>query len=326
MSVRGRSYVWLKIAKAQLPILKHTRLLKKEPRVDHYDGRVILDVRQGNLFLLEHVANCEPMAAGKIGDTELEVLVNYERHKTDPEQFFRSIAAGHELELLYLNSGVFPKRQDVLVRWADVYLEALSAIDLLGVWHNAGEKQIVSKYAASATLTGIEALEPYYHDEPWTRALADKRVTVVTPFADTIACQHRRHSGKDLFPDDPSVLPDFELTLVRAPFSAGLQRPVHRDWHAALDDLEERIANTTFDVCLVGAGAWSLPLCSFVRKSLQRPAIHLGGALQILFGVRGKRWEHGHPLFERLFNDTWIRPLPHERPMRSWKNDGGAYW
>jgi hypothetical protein len=326
MSVRGRSYVWLKIAKAQLPILKRTRLMKKGPRIDHYGGRAILDVAQGNAFLFEHVSSGRPMAAGKIGDTELEVLVSYERHKTDPERFFASISEGHELELLHLNSGVFPKRQDVLVRWAEVYLDALSAVDLLAVWHNAGEKEIVAKYAPRATLTGIEALEPYYHDQPWTRALIDKRVTVVTPFADTISHQHARYSGKDLFLDHPSVRPDFELTTVRAPFSAGLQAPVHEDWHAALDDLKQGVAATTFDVCLVGAGAWSLPLCAFVRESLQRPAIHLGGALQILFGVRGKRWEQGHPLFERLFNDKWIRPLPHETPKRSWKNDGSAYW
>jgi hypothetical protein len=112
---------------------------------------------------------------------------------------------------------------------------------------------------------------------------------------------------------------------VRAPFSAGLQPPMHPDWHAALDDLRAGIADTSFDVCLIGAGAWSLPLCSFVRETLQRPAIHLGGGLQILFGVRGKRWER-HPFIKRLFNDNWIRPFPHERPAKNWKIDGGAYW
>jgi len=325
MSVRGKSYVWLKIAKGQLPVLKRARLLKKEPRIDQYEGRVIHGIAQGNRFLFEHVTSRQPMAAGKIGDTELEVLVQYDRNQADPERFFRSISEGHELDFLHLNSGVFPKRQDVLVRWACVYLEALNTIDLLGVWHNAGEKAIVSKYAPHATLTGIEALEPYYHDAPWSSALAGKRVTVVTPFADSVSRQHAQRRGEDLFPDDPSVLPEFELTVVRAPFSAGLQRPVHADWHAALDDLKQSVADNPLDVCLVGAGAWSLPLCSFVRESLARPAIHLGGALQILFGVQGKRWE-GRPPIGDFFNDKWIRPLPHETPKGSWKNDGGAYW
>lgn len=325
MSVRAKAYVWLKIVKAQLPILKRVRLLKREAQIDHYGGRAILDIAQGNSFLFERVVNGEPMAAGKIGDTELEVLVKYERYGADPERFFSSISNGHELELLHLNSGVFPKRRDVLERWVTVYLEALGTVDLLGVWHNSGEKEIVEKYASQATLTGIRALDPYYHVAPWSRALSGKQVTVVTPFADSVSHQHAWYRGADLFPDSPSVLPEFEARIVRTPFSAGLQPPVHRDWHAALEDLKECIADTSFDVCLIGAGAWSLPLCSFVRDSLQRPAVHLGGGLQILFGVRGKRWER-HPFIKSLFNDNWIRPLPHETPKRSWKNDGAAYW
>jgi hypothetical protein len=325
VNMRGNAYLWLKIAKAQVPGVNRIRLLKTSPRAAHYDGREIIPMANGNSFLHERVASGEPLAAGKIGDTELEVLVKYEHCNRDPERFFRSISEGHELELLYLNCGVFPKRHDVLVAWVARYLQALSAVDLLGVWHNAGEEEIVAKYASKAILTDIRSLEPYYHTTPWSRALAGKRVTVVTPFAESIASQHARYRGKDLFPDAPSVLPDFELTVVRAPFSAGVQPPVHADWHTALDDLERSIADTSFDVCLIGAGAWSLPLCSFVRERLNRPAIHLGGALQILFGVRGKRWER-HPAFRRLFNENWIRPLASERPKSQWKNDGGAYW
>jgi hypothetical protein len=325
VNVRGNAYLWLKIAKAQVPFLNRVRLMKAAPRVAYYGGREIMPMANGNSLLYERVAGGEPLAAGKIGDTELEVLVKYERCNRDPERFFRSISEGHELDLLYLNCGVFPKRQDVLVAWAASYLQALATVDLLGVWHNSGEQEIVAEYASKAILTDIKSLEPYYHAAPWSRALAGKRVTVVTPFAESIARQHARYRGKDLFPNDPSVLPDFELTVVRAPFSAGVQPPVHADWHAALDDLERSIADTSFDVCLIGAGAWSLPLCSFVRESLDRPAIHLGGALQILFGVRGKRWER-HPTIKRLFNENWIRPLASERPKSHWRNDGGAYW
>jgi hypothetical protein len=283
-------------------------------------------MEKGNAFLLQRLAAGEPTAAGKIGDSELEVLVAYVTVKKDPERFFKVITDGHQLDLLHLNSGVFPKRQDVLVRWAETFLEALQAIDLLGVWHNTGEREIVSKFAPRATLTRTMALEPYYHRAPWTHALVGKRVTVVTPFVDTISRQYGMYRGKDLFPDNPSVLGEFELSAVRAPFSAGLQRPVHEDWHAALDDLQRSIAATEPDVCLIGAGAWSLPLCSFVRRTLNRSAVHLGGGLQLLFGVRGRRWESGHPLVKQLWNENWIRALPQETPKRSWKNDGGAYW
>jgi hypothetical protein len=320
---QARSYLWLKIAKAQIPVLNRVRLLKKEAKFTDYGGRPVVGISEGNSFLLDGIAGGRALAAGKIGDVELEVLVKYER--CGQNEFFRSISRGHELNLLHLNSGVFPKTEDVLVRWVATYLDALSQIDLLGVWHNQGEKEIIEKYAPQAMLTGMMALEPYYHHEPWSSALADKHVVVVTPFAKSLSHQHARRAGIDLFPSNPDILPEFELTIVQTPFSAGVESPRHPDWHAALHELKQHLSECSFDVCLIGAGAWSLPLCAFVRSTLGRPAIHLGGPLQILFGIRGARWER-HPFIKQLFNQNWIRPLPQERPRTQWKIEGGAYW
>jgi hypothetical protein len=38
-----------------------------------------------------------------------------------------------------------------------------------------------------------------------------------------------------------------------------------------------------------------LPLAAAI-KAMGRPALHLGGALQLLFGIRGRRWEGHAPL------------------------------
>jgi hypothetical protein len=324
--VRHKTYVWFKIAKANAPLLKRKRLLKTSSRVTHYAGKPILDATAGNSLLLKRLSAGEPTAAGKIGDTELEVIIKFDRYRDDFAGFFRSITAeGHELDLLHLNCGVFPKEQDVLVRWAQVYLQALSRLDILGVWFNKEEEKIVTRHAPGATLTRIRAFEPYYHAFPWTQGLAGRRVAVVSPFEHSIVSQRKAHTGGELFPERPTVLPDFELTVIPSPFSAALVHPVHSDWHEALSDIKQRLSAVQFDVCLVGAGAYSLPICSFVRHELMRSAIHLGGPLQILFGIRGRRWDD-HPVISRLFNENWIRPSPNETPKGNWKNDGGAYW
>ena len=56
-----------------------------------------------------------------------------------------------------------------------------------------------------------------------------------------------------------------------------------------------------------------------------RPALHLGGALQLLFGIRGRRWE-AMPRFAALMNEAWVRPLPQETPAAASQVDGGCYW
>jgi len=325
-TVSRKAYVWAKIAKANTPIVRRVRLLKREPQVPSYDGRRILSATEANDFLRERIAADVPTSAGKIGDVELGVLVKYEQADHDPDEFFDAISRrGPELDLLHLNAGVFPKEPSALLHWADTYLASLSSLDLLAVWFNAGEKEIAGKYAASASLARIEGIEPYYHENPWTRELANRRVVAVTPFAASVAQQSATRTGAELFPKNPFTLPPFALRIVRAPFSAGLRPPSHPNWAAALAHLKNEVATADFDIALIGAGAFSLPLCSFIREELGQSAVHLGGALQLLFGIKGRRWK-GHPVISRLFNENWIHPLPDETPRARWRMEGGAYW
>ena len=44
-----------------------------------------------------------------------------------------------------------------------------------------------------------------------------------------------------------------------------------------------------FDLCLIGCGAYGLPLAAAVKK-MGKQAIHIGGSLQLLFKIKGKCW------------------------------------
>jgi hypothetical protein len=93
--------------------------------------------------------------------------------------------------------------------------------------------------------------------------------------------------------------------------------------------MRSEIEMTDFDIALIGAGAYGLPLAACV-KQLGKKAIHMGGVTQILFGIIGRRWERpipgGYPPLNRFFNDNWTRPLPQETPSGFEGIDGGAYW
>ena len=45
-----------------------------------------------------------------------------------------------------------------------------------------------------------------------------------------------------------------------------------------------------FDVAIIGCGAYGMPLAAMLKQA-GKQAIHLGGATQLLFGIKGKRWE-----------------------------------
>ena len=58
---------------------------------------------------------------------------------------------------------------------------------------------------------------------------------------------------------------------------------------------------------------------------MQAKGIHMGGATQILFGIRGSRWDR-MPFFQQLYNEYWIRPLAQETPANFKKVERGCYW
>ena len=126
------------------------------------------------------------------------------------------------------------------------------------------------------------------YQQPWTAQLQGKRVLVIHPFAKTIESQYANHRAR-LFAD-PTVLPEFELKTLLPPQTIAGNADGYASWFDALAQTCERIGRESYDVALIGAGAYGLPIAAFV-KSEGRQAVHLGGATQLLFGIKGRRWE-----------------------------------
>jgi hypothetical protein len=96
--------------------------------------------------------------------------------------------------------------------------------------------------------------------------------------------------------------------------------PVHRDWFDGLEELKKAMTQQEFDVAIIGAGAWSLPLAAHAKR-LGKIGLHLGGTLNLLFGIRGGRFDE-----RGCYNDHWIRPVDSERPGNFDLMENGAYW
>jgi hypothetical protein len=294
------------------PITRHRRLWERAK----YSGVKILSPQEGNDLIAASMR--QPAAVGKIGSSELAVLRYYLRRADSRGQ---CDFPGWQVKNLYQIAGVYPPVASIFARFCEAFAEALTHLNVLGVWFNFGENAARQRFAKQASLTQLTALEPYFHDRPWSRHLAGKRVLVVSPFTDTIQAQYEK---RKLVWRNPEVLPDFQLLTLRSPLSAFLTPPAYPDWFAALDAMREQMASIRFDVAIVGAGAWSLPLVAHA-KSLGGWAIHLGGATQILFGIMGGRWDN-MPKISAFYNEAWTRPSAAETPPEVKKIEGGSYW
>ena len=295
------------------PATQHRRLLERA----RYLGTHILSAQEGNDLIAR--STHQPCAIGKIGASELGALRHFLCHE---DSNGHCAAWGRHATMLYRNAGVYPADSAIFSAFCKTYIEALTDLDVLAVWFRPGEYAVRRKFAPKATLTALRALDPFYHDRPWSQHLAGKRVLVVSPFADTIQAQYRRR--QQIWRAKPEILPDFQLRTVRSSLSAFLVVPQYPDWFTALDALREQMASAPFDIAIVGAGAWSLSLVAHA-KSLGAWAIHLGGGTQLLFGIKGGRWDT-HPEISGFYNEAWTRPSPNETPQGVQKIEGGCYW
>ena len=220
------------------------------------------------------------------------------------------------------NAGIFPSTDQLLTRFAEIYSAGMSEVDLLGFWQTTYQARWLASLSRPPLLVPLEALEPYFYPKPWTAALAGRRVLVVHPFAASIASQYRLHR-QSLFAD-PEILPEFELEVLVPPQTLAPSTGGYTDWEEAFNDLVTKVLECKFDVALLGCGAYGLPLGAAIKRD-GRKAIHLGGSLQILFGIRGRRWD-AFPEFQHFWNDAWVRPSAAETPQRANAVDSGCYW
>ena len=275
-------------------------------------------------LLMAAILQKKPFAAGKMGKYEVLGLRTYLRRERRRRANLPIPAYAPYISLtLHENAGVFPQDENAFDRFAAVFLNAINQCDALAAWDIEGETEIFRHHCRDTKLATLSSLEPYYSEDPWSAALEGKRVLVVSPFVDSIRDQYAmRHR----LWDDPRVLPRFDLFLVRPPFSAGIVPPQASDWFAALEDLKEQMDAIDYDVALLGAGAFSLPLAVHA-KSKGKVGIHLGGPTQTLFGISGKRWLQNQDFKLRHFiKGSWKVPSPEETPQAAAKIEGGCYW
>lgn len=218
-------------------------------------------------------------------------------------------------------TGVFPADDDTLMRFSRRALEDSRQLDVLGSW-SARELELKRTFFPDVKAVSIIDLEPFFRHPPWTQTLEGKRVLVVHPFDETIRKQYARR--KKLF-SDARMLPEFDLITYRPVQSfLGLKTP-YRDWFEALEKMQADIARIGFDVALLGCGAYGMSLGAFIKRDLGLKAVHLGGVTQVLFGIKGGRYD-SNPYYNRLYNDFWVRPNESERPSNFLQHEGGAYW
>jgi hypothetical protein len=225
------------------------------------------------------------------------------------------------------HEGVFPADPAFYLRFNDWYAESVRRLDCVGLylntWDTALEEPIVEFYRPGGKLAHYVALHPD-RDVPardetcYLPAFAGKSVLIVCPFAGILAERATRSTfegvwskiGKRWF--EPAEVAPLEIPYGFAA-SAHARYPTVLEMH---EEVADEMARRSFDVALIGAGGLGVPLAVHA-KDLGRVGLDLGGHLQILFGVLGRKWRGLDEWREAYFNDDWIDMPDRYRPVET---------
>jgi len=298
------------------------RILKRpRKRVETVAGKKVLNVEETNIFIKKKISSKEPFMAGRWGGCENDILACYYMKKN------KLISSIPQKKFMYFcnNAGFYPKDISLLHDFVEVMEESAKQIDLAGAWNWLLEDYIIKTFAKQASITALLNLEPWYSDHPWSKALENKKVLVIHPFEESII---RQYNKRELLFNNKDILPKFELKTLKSVQSIAENRPQGIDtWFEALNHMTKQVEAIDFDIAIVGCGAYGFPLAAKI-KMMGKQAIHLAGATQLLFGIKGSRWEKGtyYEYFKNVFNEHWIRPMESETPAGIEKVEGACYW
>lgn len=290
-----------------------------------YVKRNIMENESASEELARLIISGQPLAAGRIGLFEMAAMRMYE--------FGIKKKYPVVMDNIYNCAGFFPNDINLGDQFLLIMKDSLKEMDLLAPFHQFCEDYFIDHYTKKDIIISKSegVFEICQLENVWTKALKGKRVLVISPFTETIRQQYDK---RDLLFPGKEILPEFgELLTYKSLMTIGDMRDDRfATWFEALEHMKREILLMNFDIALLGCGAYGFPLAAEIKKA-GKQAVHMGGVLQILFGIMGKRWDgtrtggalHIREDIAKYYNEYWTYPTE-ERPKEASKVEYGPYW
>jgi len=269
---------------------------------------------------------------GRNGSLELEVILFFMHSRSKDIPY-----PAQMLKKLELHAGIFPSTTTSVDTWCKAYIEALKICTaVVEGWYAPLASQEIKLHSLIIPSTTdriyLRNLEPYYvkPELRWSNYLAEKKVAIINSFAETCVQQTYLAYGiwgthyESILPSSTTWIP-IQTYYAPALAEGKAEWPAHIDsWLDAVQYIVQCTLQSEASVAIIGCGGLGMIIgAELKRNGLQ--VIVLGGATQILFGIKGQRWLT-HPVISSFFNNAWTTPPESSIPKGAHKIEGGCYW
>jgi len=266
-----------------------------------YLGKEIIDV------FTSIMVKSEPCFVGRIGGSDFEVVNNY---FNDKNSFIPENTAYESLRVRTLNGYFdFDNRHDVFIKYLERMGQCYREMEYCfyaGAFHIGSFSNLVkfNKTPADPFLyeildgkiamnyTFVEGLTGFLNSfKTWGEG---KRILIVSPFSESLQYQYTRL---------PNILinytfPNFDLVTYNTNITYNFFKDTKEflgvntnNWHEECDAISAGISKLDFDIALLSCGGYSMPVGNYIDKVMKRKAVYLGGILNVMFNIYGKRYD-----------------------------------
>ena len=289
-------------------------------------------------------SNQKPIMIGKIGANEL--LLIYQSIGIMNNQI-----ADYSPDIKRegcLGAGIFPPTKEGFLIFIKAYLDAIKSMNIMASWNDnilQIEEYVWNNYIINSKkdetlgLVELTTLESFYTEPKywWQNLYENKTILVISPFTKSIQTQLDLSKRDKVWTGKWSGFWSKNITFKYVKFAHPYYISSDEDkanYPKTLELLLHKYQNEidklgNFDIALIGTGAYSILLCDYIKRIKKKNAFHLGGGLQMMFGVYGHRWEpsfNNSPFLKEYMNEYWIRPLTEEIPPMYQAQENGAYF
>jgi len=229
------------------------------------------------------------------------------------------------------NAGIYETENkiDIIELYIKKYIESIENSDSLAIFENNIIEEQNYLRNKNSKLIHSRSIEPFYYSmkniKPWSHYLVNKKVLIINPFVETMKSQI--NEDFKMFEDEErNIFKKEQKFVFYKSYQTSGGNYIHKNWKETFDLMCNDIKEIEFDIALLGCGGYGLPLCNYIKKELSKSAIYIGGGIQLMFGIMGKRWETREEWKILMKNSKFVRPNIEETIKNKDKIENGCYW
>tara|TARA_Y100000816_G_C26103842_1_gene585853 strand:- start:2562 stop:3428 length:867 start_codon:yes stop_codon:yes gene_type:complete len=281
----------------------------------------IPNINESNEIIKKYIKNDKPFTIVR-APAETIIALKYKQSGNISNQ---------DIKILSEFGGIYANNITLIKNFLDIYLDATKNGDILSCFtmyqHVENQKYLSEKYNLQKIFS--RSIEPWYacmeNVKPWTLDLYDKKVLIISPFTDSF--QKQIKNNFKIFKDKEIFHSEQKFHFYKC-YQTSAGNHIHSSWLETFTIMCNDIKKLDFDIAMLGCGGYGLPLCDYIKRKLNKSAIYIGGGLQLMFGVMGKRWENREDWKQIIAENkcNFIRPSGDEIIKSKHLLEGGCYW